>query len=191
MFKFEEIASKLGKTIKVEGFVKAVRIQSKMAFVVLESGPHQVQVVCFGSAQGQAKELGIQSYAAIEGEVVVAAQAPGGFEIKATSVALISKAMPWPISEESEIGKKLEWPAARFRERKEALILVAQSQLEFHMSSYLQEHGFVAAHTPKLIGYASESGSEVFEVKYFEEKAYLAQSPQQANNSGYIMDVLI
>ena len=33
-------------------------------------------------------------------------------------------------------------------------------------------------HTPKLQGTASESGSEVFEVKYFDRKAYLAQSPQ-------------
>ena len=33
-------------------------------------------------------------------------------------------------------------------------------------------------HTPKLIGAASESGADVFEVKYFDRKAYLAQSPQ-------------
>lgn len=31
---------------------------------------------------------------------------------------------------------------------------------------------------PKLIGTASESGSDVFEVKYFDRLAYLAQSPQ-------------
>ena len=46
------------------------------------------------------------------------------------------------------------------------------------MREYLYNNNFIEIHTPKLIGTASESGSEVFEVKYFNSKAYLAQSPQ-------------
>ena len=46
------------------------------------------------------------------------------------------------------------------------------------MRQYLQERGFLEIHTPKLIGAASESGADVFEVEYFDRKAYLAQSPQ-------------
>ena len=46
------------------------------------------------------------------------------------------------------------------------------------MRRFLVENDFTEIHTPKLIGAASESGSEVFEVKYFDRKAYLAQSPQ-------------
>jgi len=43
---------------------------------------------------------------------------------------------------------------------------------------YLLSQGFIEIHTPKLISAASEGGAEVFEVTYFERKAYLAQSPQ-------------
>ncbi|KAI9779817.1 MAG: hypothetical protein M1839_007130 [Geoglossum umbratile] len=43
---------------------------------------------------------------------------------------------------------------------------------------YLLKHNFIEVHTPKLISAASEGGSNVFEVKYFDRKAYLAQSPQ-------------
>ena len=46
------------------------------------------------------------------------------------------------------------------------------------LRDYCLERGFIEIHTPKLIGAASESGSEVFEVKYFDRNAYLAQSPQ-------------
>ena len=53
-----------------------------------------------------------------------------------------------------------------------------QSALVKHMRNYLYNKDFTEIHTPKLIGAASESGSEVFEVKYFDRKAYLAQSPQ-------------
>ncbi|KAI9669541.1 MAG: hypothetical protein M1817_004660 [Caeruleum heppii] len=43
---------------------------------------------------------------------------------------------------------------------------------------YLCQHGFVQIFTPKLIAAASEGGSNVFAVKYFERVGYLAQSPQ-------------
>jgi aspartyl-tRNA synthetase len=46
------------------------------------------------------------------------------------------------------------------------------------LRNFLLERNFVEIHTPKLIAAASESGSDVFEVKYFDGKAYLAQSPQ-------------
>ena len=46
------------------------------------------------------------------------------------------------------------------------------------MREFLYSKNFMEIHTPKLIGAASESGSEVFEVKYFDRLAYLAQSPQ-------------
>ncbi|KAK2705063.1 aspartate--tRNA ligase, cytoplasmic-like [Artemia franciscana] len=42
----------------------------------------------------------------------------------------------------------------------------------------LDERGFVEIHTPKIISAASEGGANVFEVSYFKQKAYLAQSPQ-------------
>lgn len=118
MFKFEEIAAKIGQKIRVEGFVVTTRLQSKMAFIVLESGASKIQAVAFGEAKEQAKALMQHAYAAIEGIVVAAKQAPGGYEIQAEMVELISPCAPWPISEESELGAKLEWPIARFRERK-------------------------------------------------------------------------
>ncbi|KAK4055675.1 aspartate--tRNA ligase dps1 [Microbotryomycetes sp. JL201] len=45
---------------------------------------------------------------------------------------------------------------------------------------FLNQHGFVEIHTPKLQGAATESGSSVFKVSYFKGNAYLAQSPQLA-----------
>lgn len=43
---------------------------------------------------------------------------------------------------------------------------------------YLRKHNFLKIDTPKLLGAPSEGGANVFEVKYFDKKAYLAQSPQ-------------
>mmetsp|Transcript_6559 Transcript_6559/g.19889 ORF Transcript_6559/g.19889 Transcript_6559/m.19889 type:complete len:579 (-) Transcript_6559:1935-3671(-) len=43
---------------------------------------------------------------------------------------------------------------------------------------YLTGQNFVEIHTPKLIGGASEGGADVFQLKYFDQPACLAQSPQ-------------
>jgi aspartyl-tRNA synthetase len=57
-------------------------------------------------------------------------------------------------------------------------MLNVQSAFVNAMRDYLISIDFTEIHTPKIIGAASESGSEVFELKYFDTKAYLAQSPQ-------------
>ena len=57
-------------------------------------------------------------------------------------------------------------------------MIAMQTTLTAAMREFLVERDFVEIHTPKLIAAASESGSDVFEVKYFEGNAYLAQSPQ-------------
>jgi len=53
-----------------------------------------------------------------------------------------------------------------------------QSKVCQFFREFLCEKDFQEIHTPKLIATASEGGSNVFEVKYFDGKAYLAQSPQ-------------
>lgn len=53
-----------------------------------------------------------------------------------------------------------------------------QSAVGHYFRDFLLKNDFVEIHTPKLIASASEGGADVFEVKYFGGKAYLAQSPQ-------------
>lgn len=64
------------------------------------------------------------------------------------------------------------------RTEKNQLIFKAQTVLTNAMREFLLERDFLEIHTPKLIGAASESGADVFQVKYFDDTAYLAQSPQ-------------
>ena len=43
---------------------------------------------------------------------------------------------------------------------------------------YLIKEDFIEAFTPKIVAEGAEGGTAIFEIKYFEKKAYLAQSPQ-------------
>lgn len=50
--------------------------------------------------------------------------------------------------------------------------------MERYMREWWHKEGFIQIYSPKLMSTGSEGGAELFEVKYFEQKAYLAQSPQ-------------
>ena len=53
-----------------------------------------------------------------------------------------------------------------------------QHSLVRYAREYLEKNNFVEIHTPKIVAEATEGGANLFEIKYFEKKAYLAQSPQ-------------
>ena len=53
---------------------------------------------------------------------------------------------------------------------------------------YLNSHGFMEIHSPKLQGAATESGASVFKVSYFKGNAFLAQSPQLAKQMAIAAD---
>jgi aspartyl-tRNA synthetase len=57
-------------------------------------------------------------------------------------------------------------------------VFAVQTTAERAMREFAYASGCTELHTPKLMGTASESGAEVFEVGYFGRPAYLAQSPQ-------------
>ena len=107
----------------------------------------------------------------------------GGLELIPDTIEVTSVSLPeLPINifdkEAANIDTRLD---NRFLDlRNDVNWFIARIQTEFvkGMRNYLYENDFTEIHTPKLIGTASESGSEVFEVKYFDSKAYLAQSPQ-------------
>ncbi|KAF2192502.1 aspartyl-tRNA synthetase-like protein [Zopfia rhizophila CBS 207.26] len=57
-------------------------------------------------------------------------------------------------------------------------IFVVKSGVCALFQEFLSQKGFTLIHTPKILGAASEGGANVFELKYFDRPAYLAQSPQ-------------
>jgi len=73
---------------------------------------------------------------------------------------------------------RLDYRVLDMRAPANLAIFKIQSGVGYFFREYLTSQNFVEIHTPKLIATASEGGADVFEVKYFQGKAYLAQSPQ-------------
>ncbi len=103
----------------------------------------------------------------------------GGIEIKLASLVVETASIPeTPIAADSGIDKRMDWRFLDLREPKHNLIFRIQTTFEHAMREYWIDNDFIEIHTPKLMASASESRAELFEVGYFETKAYLAQSPQ-------------
>ena len=106
-----------------------------------------------------------------------------GMELIPSTIEVTSKnegELPFNYKDLSTVNldTRLDYRYIDLRSDKNILMFKVQSTLVRYMREYLYNNGFTEIHTPKMIGAASESGSEVFEVKYFDRKAYLAQSPQ-------------
>ncbi|KAJ3446924.1 aspartyl-tRNA synthetase [Anaeramoeba flamelloides] len=76
------------------------------------------------------------------------------------------------------LDQRLDYRVVSLRTPTNQAIFKIQAGIQFLFRQFLDQRKFTEIHSPKLIGIASEGGSDVFEVGYFKEKAYLAQSPQ-------------
>ncbi len=168
---------------KVQGFVENFRNKRTMAFIVVKDITGKLQVTIEKEKHPEFIEmldkLTIHSVVTFEGEVVKNEYVKmGGIEILPDKMEVISYAEALPIKEDSEIDSKMDYRWVDLRRDKNHLMLRLQTTMTAAMREFLIARNFVEIHTPKLIAAASESGSDVFEVKYFDTKAYLAQSPQ-------------
>lgn len=169
--------------VEVQGWIENLRDKKNMQFVVIRDLSGKIQITVVKSESPEVAE--VFSHATLESTIKVIGKAVkneyvklGGIEILPESVEITSRAEALPIGPESFIDQRLDYRWLDLRQPKNQLIFQVQTVMAAALREFLLERHFIEIHTPKLIPAASESGSEVFEVKYFDRKAYLAQSPQ-------------
>jgi aspartyl-tRNA synthetase len=191
-FNISDIPKHVGQEIKISGFVSTIRDQSKIKFILIRDITGTVQVVAIKQSNPDdfllIKNLTHESVIEVIGLVKEEKQAPGGFEIELKKVKILSLSnpnLPIPIKTnkdqvevEVDIAHRLDWRWIDLRSVQNQTTFKVLTKLESALYNYFINNDFIEIHSPKLMGSASESGSEVFEVKYFDRKAYLAQSPQ-------------
>ena len=168
---------------RIQGFVENFRNKKNMAFIVVKDITGKMQVTVIKEEHPEMSEmldkLTIHSVVTFEGEVVASEYVKlGGIEMYPESMKIESVAEALPIKDDSDIDVKMDYRWIDLRRDVNKLMLGLQTTLTGAMREFLLKNNFIEIHTPKLIAAASESGSDVFEVKYFDTKAYLAQSPQ-------------
>ncbi len=174
---------KIGERNRIQGFVENLRNKRTMAFLVIRDYTGSMQVTV---EKGQNPELDalvdqltVESVVSVEGKAVKNEYVKlGGVEILPDSMTIESVAEPLPLTKDAAIDVRLDYRWLDLRSQKNLLIFKVQTCMVAAMREYLLKRKYLEIHTPKLIGAASESGSDVFELKYFDRKGYLSQSPQ-------------
>ncbi len=174
---------KVGEENKVQGFVENIRDKKTMAFIVIRDITGKLQVTIEKEKHPEIAEAiaGLLPHSVITVEGPVLANdfvKMGGVEMLPEKLVVESRAEALPLGPDANIDTRLDYRWIDLRTEKNQLMFQMQTEMVNSFREFALEHNFIEIHTPKLIGAASESGSDVFEVEYFEGKAYLAQSPQ-------------
>lgn len=174
---------KENESSKISGWADVIRDTKYMVFVILKdrSGSIQVSIDKEKDKEIVEKLSGIlaNSVLSFTGKMVKSEYVKqGGKEFLPEVVEVLSSADAIPIDSSANIDTRLDYRWIDLRSEKNNLMFQVQTAFVTGMREFLIKEDFTEIHTPKLIGAASESGSDVFEVKYFDRKAYLAQSPQ-------------
>ena len=175
---------KTGERNKIQGFVENIRNKSKMAFIVVKDTTGKMQLAIEKEKYpedfvAKVDSLTYDSVVSVEGEVVENSYVKlGGMEMYPESLEIESIADALPVQKDSAIDVKMDYRWIDLRLDENTLMFKIQTEMVRAMRDFLLERDFLEIHSPKLIGSASESGASVFELKYYDRKAYLAQSPQ-------------
>ena len=192
----QDIKEHLGEPVMVQGFVDNYRDSKAMAFIVLKDITGRLQITVEKEKLPEVADalagLTPDSVITATGTVVENDYVKlGGLEMIPDSIRVESLAEALPIArksipatkkkqavERSSIDQRIDYRWVDLRTDENQLMFKVQTKLIASLREFCLARNFMEIHTPKLIAAASESGADVFEVKYFDRSAYLAQSPQ-------------
>ena len=175
---------KVGQSVLLKGWIFEVRSLAKLGFILLRDMTGMVQCV----VKGKMPNLMLESVVEIEGKVkkenVKAEYARKDIEIEVSDIRILNPAEKLPIhvnekaTESADINKRLDNRSLDVRKPKVKAIFKIQSTIINGFREYFYDNGFMEFQPPAIIATSTEGGTDLFEVKYFDKKAYLAQSPQ-------------
>ena len=186
---FKNLNEYVGQSVTVEGFVDSIRNLQYVQFLIIRDTTGKVQVTIEKNEENKklvqiVSDLTVESTVKITGVLIGNEKVKlNGMELMPSDIIVTSKCLGdlplnYKDSQSAAIDTRLNYRFLDLRSEKNILMFKVQTCLINAMREFVIKNNFTEIHTPKIIGAASESGSDVFEVKYFDRKAYLAQSPQ-------------
>lgn len=183
----KELKEKIGEKVSLYLTMDVLRDQKHLQFILGHDKSGTIQLVVQKEKVKNHDEIGqllIGSTFIAHGLIVEAKQSKTfGLELQVESIEIMSKSHPWPITSESSIDLRFDYRVVDLKSAKSQLMLKIRSAFEAACRDYLYSKDMTEIHTPKLMGTASESGSQVFRVEYFGSYAYLSQSNQHFKES--------
>ncbi|MDR1178685.1 MAG: aspartate--tRNA(Asn) ligase, partial [Spirochaetaceae bacterium] len=169
----------------VTGWVHRIRELGGVTFVIVRDRSGLAQLVCGEKpADSSGAALTLESVIQAEGLPALNEKAPGGAELVVKTIEVLSRAagdLPYQVNGDiAKIGLDtiLDYRILSLRNPKIRAVFKVQATIIEAFSAYLRAMDFTEIKTSKIVGGGTEGGTELFELAYFDSRAYLAQSPQ-------------
>lgn len=189
-----ETVNHVGKTVAVEGWIHLRRDHGKLLFLSLRDRSGFLQIVVntkvSPSAYASAKDIRPEFAVKIKGLIkkrpenaIDKSSIVGSVELEAQEITILSKAevLPFDMGGKDlnlELPTLLDNRGLTLRHPKVAAIFKVQETLIDSFRTACKKKDFTEFQSPVIIPQGAEGGSEVFEIKYFDHRAFLSQSPQ-------------
>jgi len=174
----------VGRTVTLQGWVYKTRASGKIAFIVVRDGTGLCQCVLEKSEQTEPffddiKKLAQESALTVTGEVTADERAVGGHELKISSAQVVSAAHDYPITPKPHgIEFLMKHRHLWFRSQRQWHILRIRATVVDEIRRFFNDNGYVLIDTPIFAPAAGEGAQTLFQVDYFGDQVYLAQTGQ-------------
>jgi len=192
LIQIKDIAQYDGQEVTVRGWVYNKTGKGRLQFILLRDGSGQAQCVAFKKEMDEAefeiaKALTQESSVIITGSVRADERAPGfpgGFEIGISKLELVQQSEEYPITPKEHgteflMNQRHLW----LRSNRQWAILRIRATIVKAMRDYLDDNGFLLVDTPIITPAAGEETTTLFELDYFGDPAFLAQTGQLYNEA--------
>lgn len=182
---FKSLKNQPGEKLTVEACIHKVRKMSGFAFVLLRTGQYVIQSVYEEEkCKTSLDDIKEGCYVRATGEIRPDERAGLGFELGLLEIQVLSRpAADYPLNvSHKKIGCGLEANldnrSVALRNPYERAIFKVQEGVVSGFREFMESQGFTQVHTPKIVAAGAEGGANIFKLDYFNQDAYLAQSPQ-------------
>ncbi len=187
-----ELKANLEKEVVIKGWVDVARNQGKVAFFDFRDRSGKVQGVVFGKPEVHAVAQTLKQEWVVSVTGIVHARQEkminekvqnGDIELEITNIEVLAEAdaLPFDMSLTGynlDLTTELDHRALTLRHPRLQAIFKVQSVIIDSFREYMKSQEFFEFQAPSITPATAEGGAEVFEVNYFDKKAYLTQSPQ-------------
>ncbi len=188
----KDLKEKVGSEVSISGWVDVARDQGKMAFFDFRDRSGKVQGVVFGKPEVLeiAKKLKQEWVVKVSGIVNERPEKMrkegiqnGDIELEITAIEILAEAesLPFDMSPDGynlDLTTELDHRALTLRHPRLRAIFKVQAVIIDSFREFMKSQDFMEFQAPAITPATAEGGAEVFQVNYFDKKAYLTQSPQ-------------
>jgi len=185
----EDLGEHVGEKVTIRGWLYNLTKKGRLCFLLVRDGSGVAQAVVFNKNVSEetfqaAETLTQESSLALTGEVRRDERAPGGFEIDVQELKVVQRSDAYPITpKEHGTSYLMQNRHLWLRSARQHAVLRVRSEVIKAARDFLDDQGFVLADTPIITPAACEGTTTLFELGYFDQQAYLAQSGQLYNEA--------